>query len=169
MSRAERQIDSKIERLIESTKGTRYFQGATLLRSKWRSVVSALHEDDVENNNNNNNNVDDDIKEPGQTVEVTKRSHVNNNERTGQPWVETKFLQMYQDMRELEKIYNVKISVPEFLFFGFQSSGKTSTLSVVSGIPAGTMKDGTGTRCPVRYTMYALYIIYISYIVYYII
>eukprot|EP01083_Nonionella_stella_P067256 177743_1 len=46
---------------------------------------------------------------------------------------------IYNALRDLEQ-YNVKISAPEFLFIGFQSSGKTSAVSQAAKLASGVMK-----------------------------
>jgi len=92
------------------------------------------------------------IDHPGQAI---NKNNKNNQGGAGKesPWMQNMFTRIYQDLRALSKDFHVPITVPELLFFGFQSSGKTSTLSILAKTPAGTMQDGTGTRCPVRYTL----------------
>eukprot|EP01083_Nonionella_stella_P067257 177747_1 len=59
---------------------------------------------------------------------------------------------IYNALRDLEQ-YNVKISAPEFLFIGFQSSGKTSAVSQAAKLAVGVMKHGTASRCPTRFKL----------------
>jgi len=63
------------------------------------------------------------------------------------------FMALYNDLRAFQEVYNVQISVPMFCFLGFQSSGKTSAVSQAAQMVVGVMKDGTASRCPVRFKL----------------
>eukprot|EP01083_Nonionella_stella_P155565 502673_1 len=67
----------------------------------------------------------------------------------------TKIYGILKDLEQYTKDLsgNVKISIPEFLFLGFQSSGKTSAVSQAAKIPVGIMKNGTASRCPMRFKL----------------
>eukprot|EP01083_Nonionella_stella_P152972 490886_1 len=62
----------------------------------------------------------------------------NSSTETG-VWDRYQYTKIYNALRDLEQ-YNVKISAPEFLFIGFQSSGKTSAVSQAAKLASGVMK-----------------------------
>ena len=65
----------------------------------------------------------------GQEAYTHTRRTPKNTQREKQPgespWMQNMFTKIYQDLRALSKDFSVPITVPELLFFGFQSSGKT--------------------------------------------
>eukprot|EP01083_Nonionella_stella_P170182 578624_1 len=67
-------------------------------------------------------------------------------------WDKYQYTKIYNALKDLEE-YNVKISVPEFVFIGFQSSGKTSAVSQAAKLAVGVMKHGTASRCPTRFKL----------------
>ena len=67
-------------------------------------------------------------------------------------WDRYQYTKIYNALKDLEE-YNVKISVPEFVFIGFQSSGKTSAVSQAAKLAVGVMKHGTASRCPTRFKL----------------
>eukprot|EP01083_Nonionella_stella_P076993 210015_1 len=62
------------------------------------------------------------------------------------------YKKLYNVLRDF-MAYGVPISVPEFTFIGFQSSGKTSAVSQLVGFAVGVMQDGTASRCPTRFKL----------------
>ena len=70
----------------------------------------------------------------------------------GSSWDRYQYTKIYNALKDLEE-YNVKISVPEFVFIGFQSSGKTSAVSQAAKLAVGVMKHGTASRCPTRFKL----------------
>eukprot|EP01083_Nonionella_stella_P205459 748165_1 len=62
------------------------------------------------------------------------------------------YKKLYNALRDL-MIYGVPISVPEFVFIGFQSAGKTSVVSQLAKIAVGVMQDGTASRSPTRFKL----------------
>eukprot|EP01083_Nonionella_stella_P234202 824514_1 len=67
-------------------------------------------------------------------------------------WDRDQYSKLYNALKDLEE-YNVKISVPEFVFIGFQSSGKTSAVSQAAKLAIGAMKYGAASRCPTRFKL----------------
>eukprot|EP01083_Nonionella_stella_P133862 407100_1 len=67
-------------------------------------------------------------------------------------WDKYGYSKVYGTLKDLEQ-YGVTISIPEFVFIGFQSSGKTSAVSQAAKIPVGIMKTGTASRCPTRFKL----------------
>eukprot|EP01084_Bolivina_argentea_P314138 544106_1 len=61
----------------------------------------------------------------------------------------TKICNALKDLKE----YNVQFSVPEFVFIGFQSSGKTSAISLATKLALGTIGHHISSRCPVRFKL----------------
>jgi hypothetical protein len=59
----------------------------------------------------------------------------------------------YSAMVELQARYGVDVGVPTFIVIGSQSSGKTTFLENLAGIPLGFTAAGRATRCPVIYKM----------------
>merc|ERR1719461_1065507 len=62
------------------------------------------------------------------------------------------YTKLYNALKDLEE-YDCNISIPEFVFIGFQSSGKTSAVSQAAKLAVGTMKHGTASRCPTRFKL----------------
>ena len=67
-------------------------------------------------------------------------------------WSKSFYTKIYNALKDLEEC-NVKLSVPEFVFIGFQSSGKTSAVSQAAKLAVGVMKHGTASRCPTRFKL----------------
>jgi len=62
------------------------------------------------------------------------------------------YKKLFAAIKDLQK-HGVKVSAPEFVFIGFQSSGKTSAVSQAAKMPIGIIQDGTGSRCPTRFRL----------------
>eukprot|EP01083_Nonionella_stella_P293232 997179_1 len=74
-----------------------------------------------------------------------------NSTETG-AWGRYQYTKIYNELKDLEE-YNDKISVPEFDFIGFQSSGKTSAVSQAAKLAVGVMKHVTATRFPTLFKL----------------
>jgi len=66
-------------------------------------------------------------------------------------WDKYQYTKLFTALKDLEKY--AKISIPEFVFVGFQSSGKTSAVSQAAKLAVGVMKHGTASRCPTRFKL----------------
>ena len=65
-------------------------------------------------------------------------SQPGNDEKEGLSMTQNlEYTKIYNALKDLEQ-YNVPISVPEFVFIGFQSSGKTSAVSQAAKLAVGT-------------------------------
>eukprot|EP01083_Nonionella_stella_P071192 191097_1 len=69
-------------------------------------------------------------------------------------WSKHPYTKLYGALKEMEA-YDVRLSIPEFVFVGFQSSGKTSAVSQAAKLALGVMKHGTASRCPTRFKLIA--------------
>lgn len=82
---------------------------------------------------------------------------INNedeNKSETESWIKNSlYSKIYQHLKKLADNHGVKITIPEILFFGFQSSGKTSTVAAMIRKVTGIMQNGTGNFCPVRFIM----------------
>eukprot|EP00051_Salpingoeca_urceolata_P028257 m.485892 g.485892 ORF g.485892 m.485892 type:complete len:864 (+) comp24056_c0_seq1:290-2881(+) len=66
---------------------------------------------------------------------------------------ETRAAQLIKFLHEVSTIpgCNVSLPVPKVVFMGHQSSGKSSMLDSLLGVPLSVVGDGTATRCPIEY------------------
>ena len=98
------------------------------------------------------NNYDDDDEMKGNEERIESRNGIRWNDDDSNNNNTWEYKKLYTALKDLES-YNVSISIPEFIFIGFQSSGKTSAVSQAAKLPVGVMKNGTASRCPTRFKL----------------